>query len=189
MQVRRNSQPYRLLKHLAIGAGVLTLSMVAPMSGAILVKGFIRHYFRKKRFEKYRFLNDLKNLQKRGLISYHEKDNGIMTIVLTKNGREKTLEYRIDEMKINKPPHWDKQWRLIMFDIPHHKRRARDAFRVKLKKLEFYPIQKSVFITPYPCEDEVDFIASIFDVRKNVLILYASRFEGEEKLKRYFKIH
>ncbi len=187
--MRRNSQPYRLLKYLAIGTGVLTLSLIAPVSGAILVKSFIRHYFRKKRFDRYRFLNDLKNLQKRELISYREENNGIVKITITKNGREKMLKYQIDEMKIKKPAQWDKQWRLIMFDIPHYKKKARDAFREKLRSLEFYPIQKSVFITPYPCENEIDFIASIFDIRKEILILYVSRFEGEEKLKNYFKIH
>jgi DNA-binding transcriptional regulator PaaX len=188
MRFRRNSKPFRLLKHLAIGAGILTLSMVAPASGAIFVKSFLRSYFKKKGFDRHRFLNDLKNLQSRELISYREESNGVVKITLTKNGREKMLRYDIDEMKIKKPAHWDRQWRLVMFDIPHHKRRARDAFRVKLKNLEFYPIQKSVFITPYPCEDEIDFIASVFDVRKNVLILYISHFEGEEKIRNHFKI-
>ena len=161
MRIRRNSQPYRLLKYLAIGTGVLTLSLIAPVSGAMLVKNFIRYYFRNKKFQKYRFLNDLKNLQSRELVSYKEEGRGVVKITLTKNGREKILRYQIDEIKIKKPARWDGQWRLIMFDIPHYKRIARDAFRTKLKNLEFYPIQKSVFITPYPCENEIDFIASI----------------------------
>lgn len=193
MRLRRNSKPYRLLKYLAIGTGVLTLSLIAPASGAMFVKSFLHSYFKKKGFDKYRLLNDLKNLQSRKLISYQEESNGeesngIVKITLTKNGREKMLRYKIDEMEIKKPARWDRQWRLVMFDIPHYKRRARDAFRSKLKNLEFYPIQKSVFITPYPCEDEIDFIASIFNVRKNVLILYVSHFEGEEKLRDHFKI-
>lgn len=75
-----------------------------------------------------------------------------------------------------------------MFDIPHNHRTARDALRKKLLDLKFYPLQKSVFITPYPCEDEVDFIASIFDIRKYILILYVVYFEGEEKLKHHFNI-
>ena len=75
-----------------------------------------------------------------------------------------------------------------MFDIPHDHKIARDAFRTKLEDLKFYSLQKSVFITPYPCEKEIEFIATVFDVRKHVLILYVSRFEGEEKLKHHFGV-
>ena len=58
----------------------------------------------------------------------------------------------------------------------------------KLKALGFYPIQKSVFLTPYACEKEIDFVCSIFEVREHVLIFYVSHFEGEEKLKHHFKL-
>jgi DNA-binding transcriptional regulator PaaX len=91
-------------------------------------------------------------------------------------------------MKLKRPAKWNGKWRLVMFDIPHGYKRARDAFRQKLKRLEFYPIQKSVFITPYPCEDEIDFLASVFDIRKHVILMNIADFEGEEKLKRHFRI-
>ena len=188
MEIRKNSRPYKILKNLGIGTGVLIISTISPLAGSQIVKGLIKEYFRRKNFERYRFLNDLKNLQKRDLIDYQELDNNKIKIVLTKQGKEKMLMYQIDEMKLKKPPNWDKKWRLIMFDIPHQYKKARDVFRLKLKNLEFYPIQKSVFITPYPCENEIDFLASVFDIRRFILVLYVSRFEGEEKLKHHFKI-
>lgn len=84
---------------------------------------------------------------------------------------------------------WDKKWRLVIFDIPTYQKNAREALRHKIKEMGFYPLQKSVFITPYPCEDEIDFISSVFEIdRNNVLILEVSKFEGEEKLRNYFKI-
>ena len=186
MRVRRNSRPYTLLKYLATGSGVLILSMVAPLSGAQIVKALVVGYIRQKRFEKDRFLRDLKSLQKRSLVNYRELDSGRVEITLTKMGKEKMLTYQLDDMRLEKPARWDGTWRLIMFDIPHSEKTARDVFRRKLNDLKFHPLQKSVFITPYSCEDEIDFIASIFDIRKFVLILYVSHFEGEEKLRHPF---
>lgn len=188
MRLRRNSRPQQLLKGLAIGAGILILSTVSPHAGAELVRGFIKGYFRKKKLQKGLFLRDLRSLQQRKLIGYRELDDGQVEIRLTKLGKEVVLRHNLEKIKLKKLKNWDRKWRLILFDIPHHIKRARDAFRRKLLDLECYPLQKSVFITPWPCVDEIDFIASIFDVRNHVLILYVSHFEGEEKLRHYFGI-
>lgn len=185
--MRRDSKLHELLKYLAFGSGVLVISL-SPLGSTQLTQTVLRQYFRKKKFERVRFLQDLKNLQRREVIDYRELNDGRIEILLTAQGKEKMLRYHIDEIKLKLPRVWDKKWRLIMFDIPHAHRQARDAFRKKLHDLKFHPIQKSVFITPYPCEDEIDFIASIFDVRKYVLVLYVSSFEGEEKLKHHFSI-
>ncbi|MFN7088663.1 MAG: hypothetical protein ACK4NX_02515, partial [Candidatus Paceibacteria bacterium] len=60
--------------------------------------------------------------------------------------------------------------------------------RLKLKELGFYPLQKSVFVYPFQCEEEIDFLCSVFDVRRYVLLLEVSNFEGSEKLAYYFGV-
>ena len=166
----------------------MLISTLSPAGGSAIVKSLIKDYFRRKSFEKYQFLKDLKSLQKRELIDYKELNDGRVKITMTKKGKEKILIYNLDSMELKKPARWDRKWRIIIFDIPEDMKRAREAIRKKLKDLNFYPLQKSVFITPYSCEDEIDFIASIFNIRKYILILYVSHFEGEEKFKHYFKI-
>lgn len=188
MKMRRDSRARKILETAALGAGILIISTISPMSGASLAKGLMKEYLYKKSFRRQRFLNDLKNLQIRELIDYREMADGKVKITLTKNGREKLLIYKLEDMKLQKPVKWDGKWRLVIFDIPHSYKKARDAFRQKLKSLEFYPIQKSVFIIPYPCEDEIDFLALIFDVRKYVISMNIASFEGEEKLKHHFNI-
>lgn len=188
MQLRRHSYSYKILKSLLLAGGFIVLSTVAPAGGAKLVNSLIKNYFRKKKFEKERFLRDLKRLQIRELIDYREMSDGKIEITLSHSGKKKILEYNIDDIKLEKNKQWDGQWRMVIFDIPHYKKQARDAFRSKLTELGFYPIQKSVFITPYECENEIDFICSIFDVRQHVLIFYINHFEGDKKLKYYFKI-
>lgn len=50
---------------------------------------------------------------------------------------------------------WDKKWRIVIFDIPQELHNKRNIFRARLKSLGFYMIQKSVFVFPYPCEEEL----------------------------------
>jgi CRISPR-associated endonuclease Cas2 len=184
----KNSKSHKILNTLLAGGGILTISLISPLSGALLIKRLVKFYFRKKKFIKERFLRDLKRLQTRKLIDYKVLPNGKIKIVLTKLGKEKILIYDFDKLKLVSN-RWDGKWRLVVFDIPHFQNRARDALREKLKNLNFYQIQKSVYLIPYNCEDEIDFICSIFDInRNNVLIFEVSRFEGEEKLKHHFGV-
>lgn len=188
IKIRKNSRAYNLLKNLAIGGSLLIVGIIFPTAGAQVVYGAIRGYFKNKKLVRSIFLRDLKRLQTRKLIDYQELDNGEIKIVLTKRGKERVLRFRLDDMTLNKPRRWDGKWRLIMFDIPHVHKRARDAFRQKLRELRFYQLQKSVFITPYTCEEEIDFISSIFEVRQYLLVLSVNQFEGEEKLRHYFNL-
>jgi DNA-binding transcriptional regulator PaaX len=186
--IKRNSKPYKILKNIAIAGGFLVLSSIAPAAGAKILTGILGDYFRKNRFEREKFLRDLKRLQHRELINFYESENGGVTLKLTKLGREIVLSYKLDEIKLNKNRKWDGVWRLIMFDIPHEKKAARDAFRQKILSMGFYPIQKSAFLIPYECENEIDFIASIFNIRNYILIFNVKNFEGETKLRNHFRL-
>ncbi len=188
IRLRQGSRPYQILRTLAVGGGVLAITLLAPSAAAQLIRAGVRSYIRKRRFEKEKFLRDLRNLQSRELIDFRESEDGTVAITITRGGKECMLRYQSDELTLKKQKHWDGKWRLVLFDIPHGVKKARDAFRQKLRGMDFYPLQKSVFITPYPCEDEIDFLGSLLNVRSHVLILYVSTFEGEEKLKHHFHL-
>ena len=184
----KNSKTYQIIKYLLIGGGILLLSAASPQSGAKLIKNLVKLYIRKRRFEKDRFLRDLRRLQQRELINYEELPNGDIKIILTKSGKKKAIMYDPEAIKL-KMDHWDGKWEMVLFDIPEWNKRARDVLARKFKELKFYRIQKSVFITPYPCEDVVDFLCTVFEINRNhVLIFEVSEFEGQEKLRKYFNI-
>lgn len=186
--IHKNSKPYKILKTVLLAGGILILGTLSPASGAAVVKSIVQSYIRDKKFRRNHFLQDLRRLQDRKLISYNETADGSIKIELTKLGKKKTLFYKLDSLSLKKNV-WDKKWRLVIFDIPNSHKAGREALRLKIREMEFYPLQKSVFITPYPCEDEIDFVTSVFEInRNNVLILEISKFEGEEKLRNYFKI-
>ena len=122
------------------------------------------------------------------LIDYKEDKDGSVKIVLTKEGQKKALKFKLDEMEIKKPPKWDGEWRIVIFDIPEKFKKAREALRMKLKELGFLELQKSVFIFPYECEDEINFIVEVFLIRPFVRFVQAKSFTNEEQLRIKFDI-
>ncbi len=127
-------------------------------------------------------------LYKSKLVREQENPDGSLTMVLTDKGKNKVLTFNIDSMEIKKPKQWDKKWRVVVFDIPEKKRAARDVLRETLKRLGFYEFQKSVFIHPYPCQDEVDYAIEYFDVRSWVRLMTAVSLDNELHLRKIFNL-
>ena len=107
----------------------------------------------------------IRKLYQSKLIDYRENNDGTISMILTNDGKKKTIRYNLDSIKIKKPGHWDRLWRLVIFDIPEKKRQGRRALVEKLKELGFFSVQKSVFIHPFECKNEIDFITEIFNLK------------------------
>ncbi len=118
-----------------------------------------------------------RNLRERGLIV--ERRSG--KFKFTPEGQE---WYRSALLKYFRSTgqKWDKKWRVVIFDIPEELSRERVKFRRKLKSLGFYMLQKSVFIFPYPCEEEIAGFANQLKVGDyiNVLIAESAGYLDEE---------
>jgi len=130
----------------------------------------------------------IKEFYQEKLVSFKEKSDESIEIVLTEKGKLKALEGKIDELEIKIPKTWDKLWRVVIFDIPEEKKRARDILRGRLKRLGFLELQKSVFIFPYECKDEVEFVVEVFEIRKYVRYLVVKEITNEEELLLKFKL-
>lgn len=158
--------------------------------GSILIFpsfGYIIKYFSGNNQKKY-VRRVFRRLEKQELISISEDPSGKITIKLTDKGKQKALTCHLDNMKIKIPPIWDGYWRVVIFDIPENNRQARNLLREYLKKLGFYALQKSVFVHPYPCNNEVDFLKHNFNVARFVTILTAKSTENENLLRNYFQV-
>ena len=180
----KESHTKKILRFVALAGGVAALSLASPT----LPHRLLQEYVRAKKFKKNKLMRDLKRLQKRELIDMEEFADGTIRVRLKKGGKEAVLKYNLETMTLARPKKWDGMWRLVMFDIPSHKNKARDALRCKLKDLGFYQVQKSVFVSPFPCEQEIDALGLFWDVRENILLMHVSYFEGEEKIKHVFNI-
>jgi DNA-binding transcriptional regulator PaaX len=115
----------------------------------------------------------LKRLQAGGLIRTIKCANNVEKIHLDEKGKMRWLQYQFNDLQLKTPKRWDKKWRIVLFDISESKKRIRDALRKKLKKLGFLEFQKSVFIYPYPCQGEINFIINFFDIEDCVYYLEA----------------
>jgi len=122
------------------------------------------------------------------LIDCRDIGGGEAKMVLSENGSKRFLQYNIDRMKIKKPARWDGQWRIAISDIPEYKKRARDAFSIALRRMGMRTLQKSVFINPYPCKDEVDFAAEMYAVVPFVRFILAKEIDIASDLKRKFRL-
>ena len=86
-----------------------------------------------------------------------------------------------------KPPRWDGKWRLITFDVPGGYNIARDRLRALLKEFDFYPLQKSVWISPSYVSDEFWKDMFKYDLDQYCKIMLVDIIEGDRELKKYFK--
>ena len=129
------------------------------------------------------------SLRQNKLITYKEKNNGTCIVSITRAGKKKVKEWDLEHMIIKKPVQWDKRWRIVTFDIREDKKKARDALRRMLKRLGFYRLQRSVFVHPYSCRPEIEFLCSLYDLpERDVLYFSTDRIPNELFLKKYFKI-
>ena len=165
---------------LAVGgiAIVLSLPGIAPA---------LAMFVPKNKYEKKRINGAVRRLEYNKFIKV-EKYDGKKRIIVTNKGKQYAKKIALDEITIEKPKKWDGLWRVVIFDIPEPKKYARNALSRKLKEVGFYPLQKSTFIFPYKCFEEVQFIRKYFDVEKYVSFLVAKEMEGSSILKKHFKI-
>ena len=92
------------------------------------------------------------------------------------------------ELKIKRPSRWDGIWRIVIFDIPDRHKWARDTLRKQLKVMGFYQMQKSVFVSAFPCEEELKFLSSLLNVGGYLRIIMASTISDENDLREFFKV-
>jgi len=140
-----------------------------------------------KKINKEEIRKEIRQLYRSKLLKKTENKDGSITMILTDKGKLRALTYKFDEMKIEDKK-WDGKWRVVGFDVPEKIRWGRDALRDKIKKLGFYEFQKSVFIYPYDCKNEIDFIIEFFGIRKYVRFGILEYIDNEKHFKKIFKL-
>jgi len=139
-----------------------------------------------KEIEKKRLSADIRELYRSKLISAKPNPDGTLTLVLTDKGKQRLLKYDFEKMRIPRQ-RWDGKWRIVIFDIPEKQREARDSLRDKLKNLGFHELQRSVFVYPLDCGNEMEFIIEFFNIRKFVRYGTLDSIDNELHLKRIFE--
>lgn len=171
---------------------LLTLGITGFVAASILMPGLpkVLAPFLKKQYKKWGHFNrrklkaEIKRLKTTGVIEEISQD-GEMLFRLTNKGKSKLFKYKLEELSL-KYKRWDGKWRLVIYDIPKGKKMQADAFRNLLKKMNFLKIQKSVYLTPYDCKNEIEFLKALYTIEEEVTVLIVTGLEAEQAYRQYF---
>jgi len=172
-----------------VGAGLfLATSLVVPNLPKILKPLFNPSEKESwKRFNLPYLKRTLQRLEKQKLIEISE-NNGQEIVKVTEMGKVKILKFSVESLSISKPSVWDGYWRIVLYDIPKSYPWKRQRFREYLKLWMFYPLQESVYLHAYPCEQQVEFLKDYLGISEFVRTIKAINIENDEFFRNYFDI-
>lgn len=186
INIHYKSLAWNILK--IVGGGAILASVLVAPNMAILLKPLVTKDGKKAHLNiKLGEINRaIKRLRERRLARFDIKGKDTY-LVITEYGKANLRKFEFDDMIMQgKPKRWDGKWRLIIFDIPEVKKKERESFRNKLNHLGFHAVQKSVFVYPYDCLDEIDFLANFLDIDRYVLIIETPDLGGADIATRQF---
>lgn len=175
-----------ILKLVGLGLLITTVMLLSPTGLYQLIRGYLK-YRKFKTYNTKQVQKSLSYLKRKKFIAYENKE-GKMYLTLTKLGKKHLTDLEFENIKIQKPSKWDNKWRVLFFDIPENKTAERHVFRKKLIELGFYHFQRSVFISPYPCEKEIRKIIRHLKIEREVCMITGLRFLNDKSLKSKFKL-
>ena len=168
-----------------LAAGILLTLTRSPKGYSKIIHATMHEW---KKINRKSLYAAIQRLYQSKMIAYKENADDTISITLQDTGRQRALTYNLENILLAKKNKWDRQWRIVMFDIPEHLKSGRDALAAKLKAIGMHTLQKSVFIYPHECKNEIEFIAEIFQVRPYVRLLTTTTIDNELHLKRHFGI-
>lgn len=180
---------------LLLGVGTLLVaSVVMPgfgMAAGAIMKAKRKHEWDQqqkawKKFNTGLLRRNLKRLYEQKIVEIIEK-NGQEVIKLTNKGHTKYLQFKLEDISYH-GKRWDRKWRLVIYDVNKLKRAQQESFRRMLRQMNFYLLQKSVYLTPYKCGEAIEYLREYFHLGEEVLFLEVSKLENESNYKQYFDL-
>lgn len=166
--------------------GFVAASLIMPGLPKILTSSYKKQQKNWGHFNRRLLKAALKRMEKNGTIEQSDQEGEII-FKITKKGKNKLFKYRLEEINLSKTT-WDRKWRLVAYDIPKYKKNQAEAFRALLKKMRFLQLQKSLWLTPYSCANEIEFLKELYYLKNHVTVLTISELEGELEYRKYFGI-
>jgi DNA-binding transcriptional regulator PaaX len=142
-------------------------------------------YARRRMYTNRQLYRSLKIMERNKLIK--KRFNGSAFCISLSRSGKRELEYvKLDELKLDNEKEWDHKFRFIIFDIPVSKNSIRAGLTYRLKQLGLKFFQKSVWVTPYSCEEQIRVLTDVFDIGRYVIVIVAA--ESDNNLKMYKKL-
>jgi DNA-binding transcriptional regulator PaaX len=167
-----------------VGAGVVVAGAAAAAPNTVQLIDYLNP---KGSHERNRIWKAIKYLEQQNRIAFEEQGAHIY-VTLTKQGRIQLDEDAIWEMTIEPPRRWDHKWRIVMFDLPRTHERVRQSFRLKLEDLGFKLYQRSVFIYPHECHEEIHTVAKWYGVDQYIRYIVATEINDMRRFAKEFDL-
>lgn len=161
---------------IAVGVGAVATVIVLPGLG-ILFKQLEANDYR----ERARVRDALKRLEKRADIR-RRIVKGVEEFILTDKGKQRLLKLVVTELYIPKPTKWDGRWRVLVYDIPDKMDIERRELNRVVSEMGMQALQRSVFISPYPCREQIDIVVTFYRLQKYISYFEADHYEGSDNL-------
>lgn len=140
----------------------------------------------------YKMLDRRQREREAWRVVYYMKSQGYLAgeydfgLQLTKKALRRLRRIQLDDLIITPLRRWDKFWRIISYDIPEEKRAARNAFGNRLRQMGCFQLQRSVWISPFPCREQVEAVAAYYETDQFVTYFEARNLDNEAILCRRF---
>jgi DNA-binding transcriptional regulator PaaX len=171
--------------------GLITLAATSPKFNRKILSTIIKQFaweLKKDKAEERRLYNAFYRLNKKGFIKTLYRGSQLH-ISLTEEGKQYLKRYSFDGLEIKKPKKWDKKWRVLIFDIKETHRLKREALRGKLKELDLYKLQDSVWIYPYDFQEEINLLRDFFGLNKDEMrVMTVEEVEDDKNIKSYYNL-
>jgi len=147
-------------------------------------RAFAPKYFDLEDYFPSEVIKSITRLERKGLVEKREQGDETV-VVLTDKGKKHLLTFDLEKLE-SKTGEWDGKWRMIFFDIEEKNNLARDRLRGYINKLGMKQYQKSVWVSPYDCEQEVRYIREILNIPHGVKLAVVEQLENDEDLREWF---
>lgn len=179
----KNKVARHILITLALGAGGALVTMSPLGAVYFMIHGSIILALKDMDYKR-----EMKKLEKKGYTALTKTPEGFV-VKLLKKSTKRLQTILIEDVVLPISHKWDGKWRLYFFDIPEKHRAARDYLRRKLKDLGMFNVQRSVFVYPYDCRQELDLISDYYQVSEYGSYAEISYSDIDGELRRFFKLN
>lgn len=118
-------------------------------------------------------------------IIYKMREQGLLAgsyehgLQLTQKARKRLDKLSLTDLHAQPVDVWDGRWRIILYDLPKNKDSGRHALVSCLRSYGCLPLQKSTWITPFPCRKDIETICAQFGVDTYVTYFEAVSLDNE----------
>lgn len=101
---------------------------------------------------------------------------------VTEKARRRLVLADIRDLRAQTTTRWDGIWRIIIYDIPEAHAAGRQALADRLRAYGCFQLQKSTWITPFPCRDDIIVLSAHHGVDQFVTYFEATHLDNAKPL-------